>query len=389
MAMMEEVVIVGGGIAGLATAVALKRVGIKSLVLERWHELRAAGAALSLFPNAWRALDVLGVSHKLTSIYAKAKVDGDGGPIPLHRKALLEALADELPANSIRFSSKINKIETITHEGCSIAVVHMEDGSVIKAKVLIGCDGVHSMVARWLGLAAPVHSGRSTVRGVAEFPQGHGLRKEIQQFVGGKRRAGYVPMTDKDIYWFFTCPTPPQGLDHLARNSEAIQRELIENYAKDLPELYLEIVKSADLSTLTWDPLVYRQPWNVAFGSLSKQNITVAGDAMHPMTPDLGHGGCTALEDAVVLGRHIGTSFIQNGGLVPSEMPRVLANYVAERRWRAVWLITGAYFSGWVQQGDSSWVVKFVRDAIFYRFLFRKLANIVHYDCGKLPTVKT
>lgn len=78
-------------------------------------------------------------------------------------------------------------------------------------QVLIGCDGVHSMVARWLGLAAPVHSGRSTVRGVAEFPQGHGLRKEIQQFVGAKRRAGYVPMTDKDIYWFFTCPTPPQG----------------------------------------------------------------------------------------------------------------------------------------------------------------------------------
>ena len=178
-------------------------------------------------------------------------------------------------------------------------------------------------------------------------------------------------------------------MDHLARNPEAIQIELIENYAKDLPELYLDIVKSADLSTLTWDPLVYRQPWNVAFGSLSKQNITVVGDAMHPMTPDLGHGGCTALEDAVVLGRHIGTSFIQNGGLVPSEMPRVLANYVAERRWRAVWLITGSYFSGWVQQGDSSWVVKFVRDAIFYRFLFRKLANIVHYDCGKLPTVKT
>ncbi|GMN33328.1 hypothetical protein TIFTF001_004096 [Ficus carica] len=320
--------------------------------------------------------------------FATTNAEGDGGPIPLHRKALLEALAEELPADSIRFSSKINTIETITHEGSSIAVVHMEDGSVIKAKVLIGCDGVHSMVARWLGLAAPVQSGRSAVRGVAEFPQGHGLRKEIQQFVGAKRRAGYVPMTDKDIYWFLTCPSPAKGIDHLARDPEAIQREVIENYAKDLPEQYLDIVKHSELSTLTWDPLVYRQPWNVAFGSLSKENITVAGDAMHPMTPDLGHGGCSALEDAVVLGRHIGTSFIQNGGLVPSEMPRVLANYVAERRWRGVWLITGSYFSGWVQQGGSSRVVKFLRDAIFYAFLFRKLANIVHYDCGKLPTIR-
>ena len=66
----EEVVIVGAGIAGLATAVALKRVGIRALVLERSDCLRATGAALTLFPNAWRALDALGVSHKLTPLYA-------------------------------------------------------------------------------------------------------------------------------------------------------------------------------------------------------------------------------------------------------------------------------------------------------------------------------
>jgi 2-polyprenyl-6-methoxyphenol hydroxylase-like FAD-dependent oxidoreductase len=70
MEMMEDVVIVGAGIAGLATAVALKRVGVRALVLERSEGLRATGAALTLFPNAWLALDALGVSHKLTPIYA-------------------------------------------------------------------------------------------------------------------------------------------------------------------------------------------------------------------------------------------------------------------------------------------------------------------------------
>jgi 2-polyprenyl-6-methoxyphenol hydroxylase-like FAD-dependent oxidoreductase len=70
MEMMEDVVIVGAGIAGLATAVALKRVGVRALVLERSEGLRATGAALTLFPNAWPALDALGVSHKLTPIYA-------------------------------------------------------------------------------------------------------------------------------------------------------------------------------------------------------------------------------------------------------------------------------------------------------------------------------
>ena len=132
---------------------------------------------------------------------------------------------------------------------------------------------------------------------------------------------------------------------------------------------------------------MFRQPWNVAFGNLSKQNVAVAGDAMHPMTPDLGQGGCSALEDAVALGRHIGTSFIQNGGIVPSEMARVLANYVEERRWRAAWLIAGSYLSGWVQQGGSSWAVKLFRDTIFFRYLFRKIFSVMHYDCGKLPSI--
>lgn len=66
----QEVVIVGGGIGGLATAVALKRVGVKSVVLERAAELRTTGAAISLFPNAWLALDALGVADKLASLYA-------------------------------------------------------------------------------------------------------------------------------------------------------------------------------------------------------------------------------------------------------------------------------------------------------------------------------
>lgn len=65
----EEIVIVGGGIAGLATALALKRVGLSARVLERYPELRAVGAALTLSPNAWFALRALGVDHKLTSVY--------------------------------------------------------------------------------------------------------------------------------------------------------------------------------------------------------------------------------------------------------------------------------------------------------------------------------
>ncbi|KAF8011892.1 hypothetical protein BT93_I0123 [Corymbia citriodora subsp. variegata] len=190
---MEEVVIVGAGIAGLSTAVALKKVGVQALVLERSEGLRATGAGLVLYPNAWPALDALGVLDKLAALYApfdkgyitdvKTKIirevqfasdDWNGGKLRVvHRKVLLEVLAEELPPNTIRFSSKITSLKTQIEHGSSTCIISLDDGTTIKSKAVIGCDGVHSVVARWLGLRSPVYSGRLAVRGLSVFPEGH------------------------------------------------------------------------------------------------------------------------------------------------------------------------------------------------------------------------
>ncbi|RVW24764.1 Monooxygenase 2 [Vitis vinifera] len=388
MVLEEEIVIVGAGIAGLATAIALKRVGIRALVLERSDGLRVSGAALTLAPNAWLALDALGVAHKLTPLYAVrekmcitnvatgvvqevslirnnsplddhrdskwicndligCQISSRGGPITVHRKTLLENLAEELPRHSIRFSSKPISIEAQAQEGPY--TIRLEDGTVITTKVLIGCDGVNSFVARKLGLAEPVNSGRSSVVALAVFPEGHAVRETM------------------------------------TKDPQEIQEQVIENYAKDFPPIYAEVVRHCDLSTLTLAPLRLRLPWDVIFGNVSKGNMTVVGDAMHPMTPDLGQGGCAALEDAVVLGRHIGKSFIDNGRLVPGAVAEAIEGYVKERRWRAAWLIAGSYFSGWAQVGREGWLMKMFRDMIFYRFVLKRLISIADYDCGKLP----
>lgn len=172
----------------------------------------------------------------------------------------------------------------------------------------------------------------------------------------------------------------------MAAEPEVIQREVQENYVKDFPEIYKEMIRHCDFSTLTWAPLMFRYPWDILFGNLRKGNVTVAGDAMHPMTPDLGQGGCAALEDAVVLGRHIGNSLIKNGRLIPGKIGQDLDGYVQERKWRVSWLVTGSYFSGWIQQGGSNRWMKFLR-YIFYKYLFTRIACAVDYDCGKLPSV--
>ena len=75
-------------------------------------------------------------------------------------------------------------------------------------QVLIGCDGVNSFVARKLGLTEPVNSGRSAVVALAVFPEGHGVREHVLQFLDVGKRAGIIPLNDKEIYWFLTFNTP-------------------------------------------------------------------------------------------------------------------------------------------------------------------------------------
>ncbi|KAJ1270968.1 hypothetical protein BS78_06G092300 [Paspalum vaginatum] len=384
-----EVVIVGGGIAGLATALALRRAGAARggggvLVLERHAELRATGAALTIFPNGWMALRALGVARKLTSRYASyetSKVTNlDTGATQVFRfagnkdksedvrlrvvdrKALLEALAEELPPGTVRFSSKLVAIDTkraVAGDSSEETVVlRLDDGTVIRAKVLIGCDGVHSVVARWLGLSEPASSGRSAVRGLSVFPGGHHMKPELRQFLSEGVRAGMVPISDTDVYWFLVNNTVAAEKE-AAGDPVRTLREVTDNLGRHMPAEYLDVVRHSDHANLSWAPLLYRSPLSLLTGAAARGAVTVAGDAFHPMTPDMAQGGCSALEDAV-------------------------------RRWRAAWLVAGAYVSGWVQQGGTNvrgvrgWLVKAFRDWVFYPLVFPRLADTMWFDCGDL-----
>ncbi|XP_020246500.1 uncharacterized protein LOC109824339 [Asparagus officinalis] len=320
---------------------------------------------------------------QVTSFTGTSKC-GDLGVRGLHRKVLLEALAEELPPNTVRFSSKLASIKTETlKDSSTVALLELEDGTLIRAKAVIGCDGVHSVVAQWLGLSGPIDSGRAAVRGLSVFPQGHGFDHEVRQFVKQGKRAGFLPLNDTDVYWF-TTHYAAEEKELAVGDPLSIQREVTNNLAKSFPPEFLRVVHQADLSTLSWAPLKYRVPWALVTGQAHKGPITVAGDAFHPMTPDLAQGGGAALEDAVVLARNLAAAGLSNA-------ERGVEQYVKERRWRAVGLIIGAYLSGWVQQGGraglSGWAVNWFRDHVFYRFVQPKIVDSVQYDCGVLPSV--
>ncbi|XP_057806633.1 monooxygenase 2-like [Salvia miltiorrhiza] len=234
----QEIVIVGAGIAGLATSLGLHRLGIRSVVVESADSLRTSGFALGILANGWRALDAIGVGdilrakhHKLSRIVTTSVNSGiQTAELPcrashsqddlesrcVSRRVLLETLENELPRGTIRYSSKVVHIQIEDR----VESIHLSGGTVLKTKVLIGCDGVNSVVSKFLGFSKPAYAGRAAVRGFVYFKDGHAFEPKLMQFFGKGVRFGVIPCDDYTVYWFFTFSPSSQ------------EKEMVEDPAK-------------------------------------------------------------------------------------------------------------------------------------------------------------
>ncbi|XP_058219892.1 monooxygenase 2-like isoform X2 [Rhododendron vialii] len=404
MEIEEDIVIVGGGIAGLTTALGLHRLGLRSLVLESSEGLRIAGFALTLWANAWRALDAVGIGNSLrehypliTRLQVTSSVSGVTSEIEppdkqggyegrcVRRKELLETLERELPHGTIRYSSKVVSIEDMGYH----KLLHLVDGSTLKTKVLIGCDGVNSSVAKWLGLQKPVYSGRSAMRGFVQYPDGHGFQPRFHVYFEGGIRYGYLPCDDKCLYWFCTFNSSLQHDEDMQENP-AKMKQFVLSKISHLPQRAAAVVELTELDSISCAPLKLRLPWNLLLGNISKGNVCVAGDALHPMTPDIGQGGCSALEDSVVLARCLAEALlkkprnvIQNEEEEYVRIEKGLEKFAKERRWRSFSLISAAYVVGFIQETDGK-VMRFLREKFLSRFTASSVWKMADFHCGEL-----
>ncbi|KAI5401698.1 monooxygenase 2 [Lathyrus oleraceus] len=399
----EDIVIVGGGIAGLTTSLGLHRLGIRSLVLESSDCLRVSGLALTIWENAWKALDVVGVGDilrsqhiqlhgnmtislitgKETSFTSFKDNKGKYGIREVRRvsrKLLLETLANELPSGSIRYTSKVVSIQ----ESGFSKILHLVDGTTIKTKVLIGCDGVHSMVAKWLGFKEASFTGRYAARGYAKLKTAHELEPMFMQYFGKGFRVGALPCDDKSVSWYFTWNPTSQGKE-LAEDPVKLKQYVL-NKLENMPNGARYFIEETGLDTIQAVPLRYRHPWELIMGNISKENVCILGDALHPMTPDIGQGGCCAIEDGVVLAKRLAEAFSKKPKEGEEEYKMIeesLKKYAKERRWRCIDLIATSYIVGFIQQGGSKFV-NFFRDYMIGSFLAVQLLKKSNYDCGQL-----
>uniref|UniRef100_A0A0R0I0H3 FAD-binding domain-containing protein n=1 Tax=Glycine max TaxID=3847 RepID=A0A0R0I0H3_SOYBN len=385
---VEDIVIVGAGIAGLTTSLGLHRhlnlisllslslshmLGIRSLVLESSDSLRVTGFALPIWVNAWKALDAVVINETKLVVELECRIvttlvtgtqtsvmpftetgnqQRDREIRCVKRKLLLEALANELPSGTIRYLSKVVAIV----ESGFYKILHLADGTTIKSKILIGFDGVNSVVAKWLGFKNASFTGRYSVRGFAEVQNNH--RLEPRFLVMGRL------FTDKEL-----------------EDNPTKLKEYVLNTLEKMPSDVRYYIEKIKLDVFLLAPLGYRHPWELMFGNISKGNACVGGDAFHPMTPDLGQGGCCALEDGVVLSGCLAEAFskpsthIKENDKEANQYRRIeesLKKYANERRWRSIDVNATTYMVGYIQ------------DNMLATFLASQYSKKSGYDCGKL-----
>lgn len=155
-----------------------------------------------------------------------------------------------------------------------------------------------------------------------------------------------------------------------------------------MPEEAQGVVERTPLNNISCAHLKFRLPWNVLFGNIVKNNVCVAGDALHPMTPDIGQGGCSSLEDSVVLGRCLGEAFLKksNEEDIDDEFERIekgLEKYRKDRRWRSFRLISVAYCVGFIQESKGR-MMSFLRKVWFSSYTANAFLKTANYDCGDL-----
>jgi 2-polyprenyl-6-methoxyphenol hydroxylase-like FAD-dependent oxidoreductase len=294
--------VVGGGIGGLAAGLALRRVGIEAVVLEQTPELRAVGAGLALAANALAALDRIGVGNDIRARGEAAKrllaLRPNGRPLvelPLtgremlgvHRADLQEVLAREL-GGALRLGIACTGFRD---DGDRVAV-KASSGEEITADVLVGADGLRSKTRAWLlGDEQPSYSGYVGWRAVTQLDDER-TRGRMTETWGRGLRFGLIPIGGGKLYWFVSESVSEPDASLLPGRNDELARAV-----RGWHEPIEAAVASTPDEAIVGTGIYWRKPSR----TWGRGRVTLLGDAIHPMTPDLSQGAAQALEDAVVL----------------------------------------------------------------------------------------
>ena len=305
-----EINIIGGGIGGLTTAIALQQKGFTVKVYEAAPEIREVGAGLWVAANAMNIFQRLGIAKEVIEAgnTLKSTLLGDhecnplsvvdftkivqkygNGTTAIHRAKLQAILMQNVAKGTIETGKRLKSIHNT--EGGVKAI--FEDGTSAESDILIGADGIHSKVrAEIIGHIPLRYSGQTCWRGIAKMHLKDPKSANELWGTQGGLRSSYSQINAEDVYWYITQKAD-EGTKIPAQEVKKYLFNLVAEFTSDIQN----VIQKTDNQAIIQNDLLDLTPLD----TWHKGRVVLIGDAAHASTPNLGQGACQAIEDAYVL----------------------------------------------------------------------------------------
>ncbi len=305
----KKVLVIGGGIGGMSTAIGLKRGGTPVAVFERMPEVREIGTGTGIQRVVQKGLEMLGIGeavraiggdpieeHRMVSHSGRvmARIPRRGEAFVVHRGELLEVFKRELGDASIVHTSSECVGYTQDADGVT---ARFADGREERGIALVGADGVRSTIRQQMvGDGPPPYSGHTAWRGMFQYHHPTLPKDVSEQVFGPASLFGLFPCGDRLFWWAVTVrpegqPDPPGGR----------KQDLLNTFG-DFPEAIPDVIHSTPDEQIFRGDLYHRLP----IESWTDGRVTLLGDAAHPTMPAFGQGAGMAMEDSAVLASELG-----------------------------------------------------------------------------------
>ncbi len=298
--------IIGAGIGGLTTAIALQNKGIPTRIFEQARGLKPIGAGIIMANNAMQVYDQLGLRKEIeqsgnaisslnvtdrqlrclsrVKLHAFEKKYGVQN-VAIHRGKLQQVLAGKLEAESLKLDHKLDRVVR-ADEGFRL---FFKNGEEYFSQALIGADGLNSTVRNELFKTGRVRNTNQLCwRGVAEYVLPPKFRHELNEAWGLGDRFGFVQIDDRNVYWYAV-----KSFHHQSEPSIEEIRGYYGSYHLIVRELLQQTPADGIHTALLTDLHPMPEWW--------QPNVCLLGDAAHAATPNMGQGACQAIEDAYIL----------------------------------------------------------------------------------------
>ncbi len=351
---LERIAIVGAGIGGIFTALALLKKGYQVTIFEKAGEQREVNSGLVIWPNGSRVLKQLDLLDKVLSagvVLKQMKVANPSGKIlnsaglelyntpciGIERTVFFNVLKNQLPSGIIstkRFSGYQNTNNEV--------IAFLEDGGSAPYDFIIGADGLYSKIReQMIGDGRPNYKGYTMWQGEVSYTHQDIDPTALLEIMGSGKRFGIIPMHNGKLGWWATYNETLKSYQHM----DGRKKKLV-NMFRSFEGPYSQIIGATIEEEISKTPIYDRE----FIAKWHDGKVLMIGDAAHPMTPNKGQAACLMMEDAYLLAHLLSSS---------DNLESALAAFELERIPRTLAIANESLRHGQAGQNENKWFVMF------------------------------